>query len=88
MARNPKGTKKLTIKYWMSLEKDSRERALKFVFPIHDSIVKMLLNDKPTSQDTKKGFWSLVYEQIREVKPDERGHRHYKTCFMGCTYLP
>jgi len=85
--KNPKDTKKLTIKFWTSLEKGSRERALKHVFPIHDGIVKMLLSETPTTKDIKDGFWGLVFKKIREVKPDENGYRHYKTCFMGTTYL-
>lgn len=81
-------TKKLTIKFWKSLEKGSRERALKHVFPIHDGIVKMLLNETPTTKDIKDGFWGLVFKKIREVKPDDKGYRHYKTCFMKTTYIP
>lgn len=88
MAKKSKDTKKLTIKYWLSLEKGSQERALKHVFPIHLGIVDMLLSEKPTTDEIKHGFWSLVFSKIREVKPDERGYRYYKTCFMNSTYIP
>ena len=81
-------TKKLTIKYWQSLERGSRERALRFVFPISPAIVSMLLDEKPTQEEIKHGFWSLVFRKIRILEPDERGYRHYKTVFMNSTYIP
>lgn len=85
---NRKDTKRLTIKYWNSLERGSQERALKHVFPIHPGIVDMLLSEKPTTAEIKQGFWSLVFSKIREVLPDDKGYRHYKTCFMNSTYIP
>ena len=81
-------TKKLTIKYWQSLERGSRERALRFVLPISPAIVSMLLDEKPSQEEIKHGFWSLVFRKIRIPEPDERGYRHYKTVFMNSTYIP
>ncbi len=81
-------TKKLTIKYWKSLPRDSKERALKFVFPIHDAIVQMLLDEDPTTEEIKNGFWSLVFKKIREPLPDEYGPSPYKTVFMNRTWIP
>ena len=77
-------TKKLTIKYWNSLPRESKRRALKFVFPIHPSIVDMLLDDEPTTEEIKNGFWSPVFKKIREVKET---HRPYRTCFMNTSYI-
>ena len=87
MAKN-KDTKKLTIKYWCSLERGSQERALKHCFPIHQGIVDMLLDEKPSKAEIDNGFWGIVFRKIREVKPDDRGYRHYKTCYMNSTYIP
>ena len=84
----PAKNKKLTIKYWKSLSKGSKERALKFVFPISPAIVSMLLDEDPTTEEIKHGFWSLVFRKIRIPEPDERGYWHYKTIFMNSTYIP
>lgn len=86
--RNRKDTKKLTIRFWKSLETGSKERALKFCFPTNPSIVRMLLDEDPTTEEIKHGFWSIVFNHIREVKPDDRGYRHYKTCHLNTTYIP
>lgn len=75
--------KKLTIKYWCSLSRGSRERALKFCFPISPSIVEMLLDETPTRFEIKEGFWSVVFTRITIP----RNNRHYRTCFMNQTYL-
>ena len=75
--------KKLTIKYWCSLSRGSRERALKFCFPISPSIVEMLLDETPTRFEIKEGFWSVVFTRITIP----RDNRHYRTCFMNETYL-
>ncbi len=75
--------KKLTIKYWCSLSRGSRERALKFCFPISPSIVEMLLDETPTRFEIKEGFWSVVFTRITIP----RDNRHYRTCFMNQTYL-
>ena len=75
--------KKLTIKYWCSLSRGSRERALKFCFPISPSIVEMLLDETPTKFEIKEGFWSVVFKRIT-IPAD---NRFYKTCFMNETYL-
>ena len=78
-----KKNKKLTIKYWCSLSRGSRERALKYCFPISPSIVEMLLDETPTRFEIKEGFWSVVFTRITIP----RDNRHYKTCFMNQTYL-
>lgn len=88
MAKNAKNTKKLTIKYWESLEKGSKERALKFCFPTNPAIVDMLLDETPTKEEIKYGFWSIVFKHIREPLPDERGHRFYKTVHLNTTWIP
>ena len=75
--------KKLTIKYWCGLSRNSRERALKFCFPISPSIVEMLLDETPTTFEIKEGFWSVVFKRITIPKDS----RFYKTCFMNETYL-
>ncbi len=75
--------KKLTIKYWCSLSRGSRERALKYCFPISPSIVEMLLDETPTRFEIKEGFWSVVFTRITIP----RDNRHYRTCFMNQTYL-
>ncbi len=75
--------KKLTIKYWCSLSRGSRERALKYCFPISPSIVEMLLDETPTKFEIKEGFWSVVFTRITIP----RDNRHYRTCFMNQTYL-
>lgn len=75
--------KKLTIKYWCSLSRSSKERALKYCFPIHPSIVEMLLNEKPTTKEIKEGFWYLVFKHITIPKDN----KVYKTCYMNETYL-
>ena len=75
--------KKLTIKYWCSLSRGSRERALKYCFPISPSIVEMLLDETPTKIEIKEGFWSVVFKRIT-IPAD---NRFYKTCYMNQTYL-
>ena len=80
----PARNKKLTISYWNSLSKGSKERALKFCYPIHPAIVKMLLEEEPTAKDIKDGFWGLVFRKIR-IPHDPS---HYKTVFMNSTYIP
>ena len=75
--------KKLTIKYWCSLSRGSRERVLKFCFPISPSIVEMLLDETPTTFEIKEGFWSVVFKRIT-IPAD---NRFYKTCYMNETYL-
>lgn len=82
MARRS-NNKRLTIKYWNSLSRGSKERALKYCFPIHPSIVEMLLNEKPTTREIKNGFWSLVFNRIQIPKDNS----FYKTCYMNHTYL-
>ena len=75
--------KRLTIKYWCRLPRASRERALRFCFPISPSIVEMLLDEKPTRFEIKEGFWGVVFRRITIP----RDNSFYKTCFMNETYL-
>lgn len=69
-------TKKMTIKYWSSLSEGSKERALKSCFPIHEAIVKMLLNDKPSLKDP---WWQMVFKRVK-IPADTS---HYKTVVNG-----
>lgn len=71
-------TKKLTIKYWNSLSKDSKKRALSYVFPVNDSLVEMLANEDPRPKDSP--WWKIVFSKVKEVLPDSYGSRPYKTC--------
>ena len=73
-------TRKLTIKYWNSLEKGSRKRALQFCYPTLPATVEMLLNDKPRKDDP---WWERVFDKVRI--PD--GDSYYKTV-VDHTYIP
>ena len=77
-------TKKMTIKYWCGLSRGSRERALKYCYPIHGAIVEMLLDEKPTTKEIKDGWWTTVFRRVRI--PDD--NRAYKTVIDNRTYLP
>lgn len=57
--------KKMTISYWMSLSRSSKERALKYCFPIHQSIVEMLLDEKPNHVTDKSSQWYIVFTKVR-----------------------
>lgn len=88
MARNAKSTKKLTLRYWKSLDRGSRERALQFCFPTQRPIVDMLLDESPNTEEIKNGLWSIVFSHIREALPDSTGRRHYKTVHLNKTWIP
>jgi hypothetical protein len=77
-------SKKMTIKYWNGLSRGSRERALKYCYPIHGAIVEMLLDEKPTTKEIKDGWWTTVFKKVRI--PDD--NRVYKTVIDNRTYLP
>lgn len=77
-------TKKMTIKYWNSLEKGSKYRALCFVFGPHKFSAEMYADEKP---DLKDGMWKLIFRKVRIPEPDERGYRFYKTV-VNQTYIP
>ena len=79
----PAKNKKLTIRYWKSLSRGSKERALKFCFPISPAIVSMLLDEDPTTEKIKHGFWSIVFRKIK-IPHDPT---HYKTVYNS-TYIP
>lgn len=57
--------KKMTISYWISLSRSSKERALKYCFPIHQSIVEMLLDEKPNHVTDKSSWWYTVFTKVR-----------------------
>lgn len=76
--------KKLTIKYWNTLEEGSKRRCLTCVFPLHKPIVDMLMDEKPNKDEP---FWKIVFKKVRVPEPDERGYRHYKT-IVNKTYIP
>lgn len=57
--------KKMTISYWISLSRDSKERALKYCFPIHQSVVEMLLDEKPNHVTDKSSWWYTVFSKVR-----------------------
>ena len=75
-----KKTKKMTVKYWNSLEKGSRKRALQFCYPTLPATVDMLLNDKPRKDDP---WCKRVFDKVRI--PD--GDSYYKTV-VDHTYIP
>lgn len=73
-------TKMMTLKYWGSLDKGSKRRALTHVFPINNPIVQILMNEKP---DKKKTLWQLVFQEVRI--PEDNSY--YKTVVHN-TYIP
>ena len=77
-------TRKLTIKYWNSLEKGSRKRALQFCYPTLPATVEMLLNDKPRKDDPS---WKRVFDKVRIPEADANGRQYYKTV-VDHTYIP
>lgn len=73
-------TRRMTLKYWATLEEDSKRRALTHVFPGNAPLVRILLTEKPDKDNT---LWQIVF---REVKiPDESSH--CKTV-VHKTYIP
>lgn len=72
-------TRKMTLKYWNSLSKGSKERALHHVFPTLKYTVEMLLDEQP---NLKNSLWKLVWRKVRI--PIES---YYKTVVNGA-YLP
>ena len=77
-------TRKLTIKYWNSLEKGSRKRALQFCYTTLPATVDMLLNDKPRKDDP---WWKRVFDKVRIPEADANGRQYYKTV-VDHTYIP
>lgn len=73
-------TKKMTIKYWNSLEVGSKRRALQFCYPTLPATVEMLLNDKPRKNDP---CWKRVFDKVRIPDKDS----FYKTV-VDHTYIP
>lgn len=57
--------KKMTISYWNSLSRGSKERALKYCFPIHPATVEMLLDEKPNHVTDKSSWWYTVFSKVR-----------------------
>ena len=70
--------KKLTIKYWNTLERSSKERVLSMVYGNQHGIINMLLSE---ILNKKSPFWKIVFNK---VKIAEDGH--YKT-IVNRTYL-
>lgn len=70
--------KKVSIKYWNTLSKGSKERALTACFPNNPVTVKMMVEEKP---DLKSGIWKLAFSMIKV--PDDG---HYKTCINRVYY--
>ena len=73
-------TKKMTIKYWNSLEEGSRKRALQFCYPTLPATVDMLLNEKPKKDNP---WWKRVFDMVRIPDKDSV----YKTV-VDHTYIP
>ena len=73
-------TKKMTIKYWNSLEVGSKRRALQFCYPTLPTTVDMLLNEKPRKDDP---WWKRVFNKVRIPDNDS----FYKTV-VDHTYIP
>lgn len=78
-------TTKMTLKYWQSLSEGSKRRALTCVFPLHKSIVDMLIDDKPKPKEDP--WWKMVWREVRVPETDEKGYRCYKTV-VNRTYIP
>lgn len=74
-------TKKMTVKYWNSLERGSKQRALKSVFPLLPYMVDSLLNEKPDPKNNP--HWKLVFKLVRIPEDDS----HYKT-FVNPFFIP
>lgn len=75
--------KKISIKYWNTLSKGSKERALRACYPNGEPIVRMMIEQKP---DLKDFFWKRAFSMIRVPDADANGHRHYKTCVNRVYY--
>ncbi len=73
-------TKKMTIKYWKSLSKDSKKRALMQCFGAQPGLVRIMLTEVPTPGH---GLWKIAFDKIKQT---EVGN-HYKTCVHGC-FIP
>lgn len=78
-------TTKMTLKYWQSLSEGSKRRALICVFPLHKSIVDMLIDDKPKPKEDP--WWKMVWRKVRVPEADNKGYRSYKTV-VNKTYIP
>jgi hypothetical protein len=72
--------KKMTIKYWKTLSRGSKYRALCFVFGPHQCLANIYADEKPNLKD---GMWKLIFKKIHI--PED--HSHYKTC-VNQTYIP
>lgn len=65
-------TRKMTARYWNSLCRGSKERALSFVFGYQKAWIDVCLSEKP---DLKDGVWQMIFRKVRI--PED--HTHYKT---------
>lgn len=68
-------SRKMTIKYWNSLSRGSKQRALISVFPLNQPLASMLLDEKP---DLKKPFWQYVFKKAKQTDSD-----HYRVAVNG-----
>ena len=73
-------TKKMTLKYWASLDEGSKRHSLTHVFPLNKPIVQILMSEKP---DKKNVMWQVVFQEVRI--PED--NRRYKTVVHN-TYIP
>lgn len=73
-------TKKMTMKYWASLEQGSKKRALTHVFPGNAPLVQILLTEKPDKDNT---LWQVVFKEVRIPENPSP----YKTV-VHKTYIP
>lgn len=68
-------SRKMTIKYWNSLSRGSKERALTCVFPLNKPLVNMLLDEKP---NLKRDWWQYVFKKAKQTDSS-----HYKVEVNG-----
>lgn len=70
----------MTASYWNSLCRESKERALSFVFGYQKTWIDLCLSEKP---DLNDGVWKMIFRKVRI--PED--HTHYKTS-VNNTFIP
>lgn len=73
-------TKRITIAYWNTLQKGSKQRALTYVYPLMKSTVEAMATEKP---DLSNFLWKRAFSAIRI--PED--NKVYKTC-VNRTFIP
>lgn len=73
-------TKRMTIAYWNTLQKGSKQRALTYVYPLMKSTVEAMATEKP---DLSSFRWKRAFRAIRI--PED--NKVYKTC-VNQTFIP